>query len=453
MPFKDEFARTASIRRIAENPQVRAMLGRCRPFAPPDADSIPRFSSPVAAGSWVPEVALGIDGSRREVPLGEHGFAGAEVCFLTVAGVALRAAELAGAGCGGALSPAELRRMRQTFSMEKVVPGCNVVFDGCLDAVHSFRLALFEALRGERQGQDGEDMLATFEALLAFHPRTGRDRDARCPYGEDCGGEGRLAQAKGAQVCGCARKRPIYSTDELRIHEGFYPAGANSGAFGRVMQVLERLWLVHFLRSMERSGSLASLDRLAIVVDGPLAVFGEPSWLAQAISVELARIGAALKAETGRDLLLFGVEKTGAFVDHFAALDRPSTSRPDGLPKGTAVPMTDAYVRRNVVVSDGVSTYGGRSYFGRKLLYKNKVGHRFVVNVPWYGAEQAALPPEDPAAWPRLADVLGVLDRFWSTRYADALIPLIHANEEASIAQGVGGRVLERLVQDLTKPW
>ena len=90
--------------------------------------------------------------------------------------------------------------------------------------------------------------------------------------------------AKGKATCGCLANLPWYSTDALRIHERMNPAGANGAIFSEVMQVLEVLWLVHILRVFESKNLLSTLRKIAIVLDGSLAVFGQPAWLSQAIS-------------------------------------------------------------------------------------------------------------------------------------------------------------------------
>lgn len=61
----------------------------------------------------------------------------------------------------------------------------------------------------------------------------------------------------GLSVCHCAERRSIWSTDALRIHERFHDVGTNVETFGEVMQVWERILLIHLLRAFERRGLLA----------------------------------------------------------------------------------------------------------------------------------------------------------------------------------------------------
>src|SRR5436853_7872480 len=56
-----------------------------------------------------------------------------------------------------------------------------------------------------------------------------------------------------------------------RIQDRFRDFGSNGEAFGLVMQVLERILLIHLLRCFERRRLLQKMDRIAFVLDGPLA--------------------------------------------------------------------------------------------------------------------------------------------------------------------------------------
>src|SRR5947207_10843958 len=121
------------------------------------------------------------------------------------------------------------------------------------------------------------------------------------------------------------------------------PAGTNGAMYVEVSQVLEHVWLINILRTIEQQGWLSSLRRLAFVVDGPLAVFGHPAWLSEAIVQELRRLNAAAQRANGNDILILGVEKSGPFFDHFQQLDVSAEGLRDRLPRSAAILLTDQY--------------------------------------------------------------------------------------------------------------
>jgi hypothetical protein len=263
----------------------------------------------------------------------------------------------------------------------------------------------------------------------------------------------------------------VHSTDALRIYEKFNPLGENAGAFSEAMQVVERLWLIHILRSLERNRLLKILAKMAIVLDGPLAVFGSPGWLSRAISKELFRINKLVREETGDDLLLVGIEKTGLFVDHLARLcsrsDLEAATRPaapsgseiegEGGTTTTIIPMrpqtallpTDGYIRNNVVFTKNTHQYGDVTYFGRKFFYRTSSGAQIVATVPFLKPEGRNLDSVDTGLFPRLADAMNLFDVLGSSRYRNALIPVSLAHGEAAIPAGLGKRVLEVLARGI----
>ena len=87
------------------------------------------------------------------------------------------------------------------------------------------------------------------------------------------------------------------------------PDSSNVSALTQVMNVLEKLWLVHFLRTLEAEKLLPVLLRMAIVIDGPLAVFDDPAWLSTVIWRELQRINEETRKavhDDNFDLLILG---------------------------------------------------------------------------------------------------------------------------------------------------
>jgi hypothetical protein len=215
------------------------------------------------------------------------------------------------------------------------------------------------------------------------------------------------------------------------------------------MQVVEHLTVINFLRTMEARGWLDSLQHIAIVVDGPLGVFGHPAWMKDAIQIELQRINRLVVQSTGTDMLMLGIEKTGKFMEHLVQRDTTSTGSPGEFRSGAAALLTDAYIKEHIAPTDSRRQYGSQTYFGRKFLYKTSSGARIVAMTPFLDDSHANLAVAQPEQFPRLADAVALLDILVSTRYPDAVIPIVEAHAEAAIARGVGTRVLRRLTQEL----
>jgi hypothetical protein len=186
-------------------------------------------------------------------------------------------------------------------------------------------------------------------------------------------------------------------------------------------------------------------------MDGPLAIFGHPAWLSAAIKQELMRLNAVARKESGHDLILVGVEKTGEFVEHFNQVDQTEAVGEQFYPPRSYHLLTDSYIKRRVKFSDSKKRYGKDTYFGRKMFYKSATGARIVATVPFLTPEQDTLDSDDPALYPTLPAICALLDKLVCTRFPNALAPLVSANAHAAIPLHLGAKVLQQLARALMK--
>lgn len=456
MPYEGEFAGYNSVRRLAENKRVHNLLREYEIVSAPlkegtltaESCTIVTPGNLPRRGDWLPDYVIAIDGSNVEVPV-DNGYPGAEVAYMTVATVLVDLKRMRELDAARPVDPRQFRTTRTTDPIDAVLPGCNVTFQNEKDPVASLRHGVIELFANHKAFENGESLLDTYEALLKYKPSVAQE----CPYGDDCGVSPPSNYQRGVRTypCQCPLQLPLHSTDALRFHERFNPIGPNGMVFGEIMQVLERVWLVHVLRGMEARGHLNALTRLAVILDGPLAVFGQPAWISQAINKELVRLNSALRAATGTDMLIVGIEKTGLFVEHFkhlcAAADKGAISLK--IPPQTAILVTDGYIKKQIIFSESTKPYGEATYFGRKLMYRTKSGAQIVASVPYLEASHQNLDCALPEQFPRLADVLSVFDALVSSRYPNALVPISLAHGEAAIPLSHGVRVLERLAREL----
>jgi hypothetical protein len=457
MPYEGEFAGYTPIKRIAENRRVRDLLAKYEVLPAPlvsgsfgggGLTEVTTTSLPRRIG-WTPEYVISVDGSLAETPV-DNGYPGAEVGYLTIATVLLNLKKMKELDAKRPVDPAQFRETRNTTPVDDVLPGCNVVFNGETSPAASLRRAVINLFANQQAFGTGETLLDTYHVLLNYKPAAPQN----CPYSEGCGNtspEGAYQRGVGTYTCVCPLGLPFHSTDALRFHERFNDIGKNGEVFAEIMQVVERVWLVHVLRGLEAQGHLNALTRLAVVMDGPLAVFGQPAWISQAIYKELKRINNTLRNATGTDMLIIGVEKTGFFVEHFERLCKASDKRAISLNIGPQMALlpTDEYIKKQIIYSDGKKPYGEATYFGRKLFYKTRSGARIVATLPFLEDNHRDLTTALPEQYPRLADALNVFDELVSSQFPNALIPITLAHSQAAIPLSLGTKVLEKLAREL----
>jgi len=452
MPYEGEFAEYRSIRRLTENERVKNLLGRAKERdTSEEATVLPLLRrSDIEPSQWQPELVLAIDGSHQPVQV-EKGYPGSEIGYVTVAAVLMDAAKIRELDQKRPVDPKAFRTTEKATSIDRAFPGCNIVIDDEQSPIASLRKALFETFQETRLFSDGETLLDTYEALLKY-----KNQDVvkqNCPYGDNCmSPELKFKIQDGLYKCGCVKQGTLYSTDALRIHEGMVPDSTNGAMFAEIMQTIERISIIHILRWFEQKNLLYLLKDMALIVDGPLALFGHPAGLLIPIKEELRRINNKAKKYTnGIDILLIGVEKTGFFVNHFERIDQNKNGTTGVFEPQTVALIPDSYIKKNIIFSDSKKIYGDDTYFGRKIFYKTQAGAKVVASLPMLNKSHEDGNRADPDQYPRLADALTLLDQLASSRFPNAISPLISANAEAAIPMNLGSRVLEELAKRLIK--
>jgi hypothetical protein len=444
MPYKGEYAHYQPLKRIVESERVQQLLRRSRVLDQSTLvqQAVPK--SPPDAVATLPSLVLAIDGSHAEVDV-RNGYPGAKIGYCSVASVVLNLAEVDRLDASRPVSPIDFRRTEEPSSDASALPGCNVITRDHTSAKDSFREAVFELLHDAIiDEEDNTRLLATYQALLANKPTD----VIACPY-THLGCERDVTITQNVGTCPCELRKPLYPTDALRIHERFNDdSGSNGEAFGLVMTAWERLLLIHLLRCFEQRNWLDRLNNIAFFLDGPLAVFGPPAWLSAAISTELQRLNALIRTQTGNDLIIVGIEKSGNFVAHFEEIDK----REDGsqlFQSGSYFLPTDDYIKQRVIFSDSTKRYGADTYFGRKFFYKTRSGARIVANIPFLSSAQDTLSTDDPVAFQKFGVVCALLDKLVTSRFPNALGPIVSAHAQASIPLHLGQKVLKQLAKAL----
>jgi hypothetical protein len=252
MPYEGEYAHYQPLKRIVESERVKQLLRRSHILerSAVQRSVLPQIA-PEVKGS-LPVLVLAIDGSTAEVDV-KNGYPGAKVGYCSVASVIVNLAEIERLDAQRPVDPVLFRRTEDPSSDATALPGCNVITRDHISAKDSFREALFDLLHDAIvDEEDHTRLLETYQALLARKPT----ETITCPYSQlGCQRDVRI----GANMvtCPCEHRKPLYPTDALRIHERFSDeSGSNGEAFGYVMQVWERLLLIHLLRCFEQRKKL-----------------------------------------------------------------------------------------------------------------------------------------------------------------------------------------------------
>lgn len=452
MPFENEFAKYEPLKRIVNSKIVKDLLSgmKIREVNESDEKLNTISKSDLKPSDWIPDWVISIDGSYQPTPV-QNGFPTAEIGYITGASVITNLKKISEAANDDFIDPKKMREAEEAGSLDTVVPGTNVILDDSSTAKESFRTVLFKEFQRFKIFDDGESLLETYEILLKYKidDKDG-SRSPKCPIdAEAC--EKDYEYGFGIYKCKCG-KYDLFSTDALRLHELMNPTGSNGELYGQVTQAIEKLVLINILRYFENRNMLSLLKRIVFIMDGPLAVFSTASWLAKPITRELNRINEKAKKirADSIDIMVIGIEKSGAFVNHFDEVDINKDGSPARFQPQSLFLLSDDYIKNNIVFSSSQNkTYGQDTYYGRKFFYKNSSSYKLVGTVAFFNDYQKDIKTANPDQFPRIADVMTVLDQLSSSMYKNSISPLINAHAEASIPLNLGKKILETLAKEL----
>ncbi len=438
MPYEGQRATGESLIALEQSKLFQEFAGEIR--MPPKTKG--RSLQPTALPLVPDQInrVLAIDGSIVSEKI-KNGFPGAEASLVQIALVSVDLNKLNVHSNQKIIPPSAFNQMDKAATLQCMLPGCNVAKSDGTAPKEFFRSSIYEALQGSVQ-KGHETLLETYRALVS-----GRSSSFRCPA-SDC--DHSLTPSNGTWQCPCTRSISIYETDPLRFHERFNDVGPNGEPHGEVMRFLEVIMLLNVLRFFASSEKgLGILPKLAFVVDGPLAAFGQFAAVVPYVQNELRRINDLCVAKTGKNILLFSLIKSGQFYEHFEQLDFDEAKGPNGRYSPQTMLLPDiSYIHQSVVYrAPDAKPWGADTYYGRIALYKSKSGQRMVINTPKVTTASLDLANTDLAAYPGLPEVAGIVDRLSTYLFDGGFVPIVRAHSHAAIPLKMGGEVIKSLFE------
>ena len=227
------------------------------------------------SGQPLPDLVIAIDGSPYESAFHE-GLPNTRAGYIKVSGVAVNLAKYKAAAhpTHRTVDPFALAKIFDgRGSLTFCLPSSNMEYGGATSVRHGFRRRLFEELSSKQRCIPGrpETLLDTLFRIAELTPTANPGDDERYPKGGKLAGGSlyirvprcptcsskpvggfQVPQVPGWMNCGQATDGRtcdgiIYGSDALRVHESVTSQGANLEAVTRTMNVLEMVFLAHYL--------------------------------------------------------------------------------------------------------------------------------------------------------------------------------------------------------------
>lgn len=452
MPYSRETAGKGGHADFIRNPDVQRFLADCQYLCEPSDEEAKALAErfQTAPGSLPPKLpkrVVASDASKNDTAINDR-LPSTQVGFLKVSHVLIamdKYAELIDP-TSRFVDPFKVADMHRSASpITFTMPGSNIRYRGITSVKHGFRRALFDQLSIDR-GEEGGISFVLIDTLLAINDN--KIQIAACPC---CGARNgstftSLIHSSKCSVC----NDDVYVTDWLRLHEGISDFGDNSSAMTRMMNAIEHLMLVAFILQVFQAQP-AALASIAFVLDGPLAVFGEPAKLSQRIQGLIDKVNRRLNELGEQPMLVIGLQKTGGVMDHALLLER-------FLPDGVIRVIDDEYRNQYITGSDTPSAnFGNETYYGQDFLFKTERGRIFNFALPYPfpdktagggGSGFAAAKVNLESYGSLIERACDLIRHFEMDLYDNAIVPVALAHRHASISLVPGGKVLDLLVRN-----
>ncbi|MGA7951910.1 MAG: hypothetical protein WCA07_00170 [Gloeobacterales cyanobacterium] len=454
MPYQNQTASKSGHIDIVRNADVNSFLDQCNYIKEPtekEAQEIVTDYTYAPLEDRLPEKVIASDGSPYVEPINGK-FPSTQIAYIKMSLVLVDVNHY-----GDLMTPGE--RFVDPFKVATLyknadaitftLPGSNVKYKSEATVKNGFRLALYEQLSDIRTAMTRESY-TVLDTLFALQGQQYNSllRVGKCPNCEYEGDNG--GNRKGfwfecsSPVQKCPRcKVNIYATDCLRLHEEISDFGSNISPMTRFMNVIEHLVIAGMIR-MLHDREPAALSKLAFIMDGPLAVFGQPAWVGRWLMPFLFKVDQSLIAKGLNPLLIVGLQKTGMLMEHAQAVQR--------FVKPGHIRIVDDDYRYKYVNAgaDESKNFGEETYYGQDFLFKTEKGQMFSFAIPYPfeskgGTDFKSKKAEISRYRDKVARACSLIRHFEFDLYHSAVVPVALAHRHASISLMPGGKVLDLL--------
>lgn len=471
MPFAGEAASAWGHEDVMKDPEVLELLKSCTYLNDPNEYIGAVLNQVLNFTHLIQEptegTILASDGSSYEAAI-KQGFPSVRIGVVKLGQVWIRIPQYlkldkANGTLVDPIAAARISRERISFSVPLTGAGVQI---GNLTFRSTFRKTVFEAFRSQRFQVFGAPLINTLIELCKRlnridYDQFGREclvleRGSKCPItSEELEESVFIPTEEGMIAAPHIPGDKLYITDILRLSEAFAEEGSNQECMTRAMNIFEHILLAHTLHQLWLNPTArAALNNLVVIMDGPLAVFGEPAVFHRPILELIHEIREKMGSKAP---LVIGITKSGAIVDH-GKLIQPILSKNFDKNAMLVLPISDPY--RYQYIDRGPklqgSNFGERTHYGQSFLIRTRTNKMFELNIVYpFGSKGPGFQNrkmELTSYGNAISKALSILDLLETDLYVDANIAQHLAHQCASIAHRPAGKTLETFIKGLVEP-
>ena len=264
-----------------------------------------------------------------------------------------------------------------------------------------------------------------------------------CPHCHHHIQDGLVHNSDGGSCPSCGEE--VFLTDMIGFHLDMDEESAPDSVASAYMLIMEHLMIFTAIRLLWDQTDKKLVSETLFIKDGPLTLRSQYSKLVPNI-----RSFLQFAKQLNRPIHIIGQEKSGAFIDHLAAIAQkaPPHARDETM---TYAPLSHRYVRKEVYRSPDLSNhYGKRTNWGEKVFTKLDPGTYMVLNIPTGDyIDDPDFPISDNLIG--LPRILATLPSLVSNKFEGALFPIELANGIASMSSYPSAKIFQRFIDERDK--
>ncbi|MBD2626705.1 NurA domain-containing protein [Trichormus variabilis] len=428
-PF--ESASKASHHHIINDPEVQAVMQRIE--EPPQVDDIsieqliedfkPTENNPV-------EAIIAVDGGYTEVVLNKD-FPSRSIHFLQFGALFFKLEDLAEIDSSAFIDPKDMSKLKNIQRLKLALPTRNLCFKDTNTLKETVLKAIYEFFFKSNLDED-KSLIDTLAWFVFRKYKLGKRTEKDKSYPLTLEGKSILLLER-EMNSDYTFNHPetgekIYLTDIFRLHEVIEEETGAAGILGYLVNVIEHLIIIHLIRLLHNKQP-EMLKKVLFIKDGSTGFFGQTAQLHVAMHDLVSWLFDK------HNILLTGLEKSGAFVDHAQEIQNK-------LESGKALILSDDYIYRYILPGTGDPNrpYASTSNYGHKVIFKTRNGQMYVVAVPV--KELKKNPTINDL--PNLQIILDNVEKLHCDMYDSALFPVALVNKLVSLSAHPSQRILKK---------
>jgi len=436
---------------ITNNLDVKEFIENCKYLREPSENEIEKIVSEFSIcdpqGEY-PNNIIGLDSNfyesniRKDIPFTNVG-------FVKVSNVLLKKKEIEDVSKSKYIDPFKVARInKNNESYVFVFPSSNIIYKNVESVKDGFRYKMYELFKNIKFENDKASNL--LQTLFWLYENKKGNMGSKEIYLDSCPTckekNIKIYNTEEDQYCPYCHK-PVYATDVLRIWEEVKEDSAsNQSALSRFSNVIKTIFLAHYIRTIKirnNENYLRLLSDTMFIINGPLAVFGNPAWVHGSIMKIVFDINTELVQNGYRKLMIMGMPKYSDVLSYANFVGKH-------LPKNSILCVTDEFRTKyiNFTRPESSSTFGSETYYGQDFIYKTSKGKMKAFSIPYTSKnkeniEQFKIQKSELSRYTDINNYVKFIEDFDCDLFDNSVIPAVLARKYSMINLQPGAKVLD----------